>query len=156
MKKTTKDKEIEKLKKQVEKLKSEKESLKRDKRSLIGKLATAQAKADKYHDALKKDDTERCVGQGGLRFNDEPIGRHQYSTLMVALSVAFYSRLSVGSRQVVEIFNILNEFMGGMFGKVPAYTSIGYWTLKEWTDVNLSPNLVIKRRETIGKKCVGF
>ena len=34
MKKTTKDKEIEKLKKQVEKLKSEKESLKRDKRSL--------------------------------------------------------------------------------------------------------------------------
>ena len=47
---------------------------------------------------------------------------------MVALSVAFYSRLSVGSRQVVEIFNILNEFMGGMFGKVPAYTTIGYWT----------------------------
>ena len=46
---------------------------------------------------------------------------------MVALSVAFYSRLSIGSRQVVEIFNILNEFMGGMFGKVPAYTSIGYW-----------------------------
>ncbi|MDY5681103.1 MAG: hypothetical protein SPF35_06200 [Prevotella sp.] len=28
--------------------------------------------------------------------------------------------------------------------------------IKEWTDVNLSPNLVIKRRETIGKKCVGF
>ena len=24
--------------------------------------------------------------------------------------------------------------------------------IKEWTDVNLSPNLVIKRRETIGKK----
>jgi len=46
---------------------------------------------------------------------------------MVALSVAFYSRLSVGSRQVVEIFNILNEFMGDMFGKVPAYTTIGYW-----------------------------
>ena len=54
MKKTTKDKEIEKLKKQVEKLKSEKVSLKRDKRSLNGKLATAKAKADKYHDALKK------------------------------------------------------------------------------------------------------
>ena len=47
---------------------------------------------------------------------------------MVALSVAFYSRLSVGSRQVVEIFNILNEFMGDMFGKVPAHTTIGYWT----------------------------
>ena len=31
---------------------------------------------------------------------------------MVALSVAFYARLSVGSRQIVEIFNILNEFMG--------------------------------------------
>ena len=59
MKNTTKDKEIEKLKKQVKKLKSDKESLKRDKRSLTGKLATAKAKADKYHDALKKkNDTE--------------------------------------------------------------------------------------------------
>ncbi len=47
---------------------------------------------------------------------------------MVALSVAFYARLSVGSRQIVEIFNILNEFMGYVFGKVPAYTTIGYWT----------------------------
>ncbi len=47
---------------------------------------------------------------------------------MVALSVAFYARLSVGSRQIVEIFNILNEFMGNVFGKVPAYTTIGYWT----------------------------
>lgn len=47
---------------------------------------------------------------------------------MVALSVAFYTRLSVGSRQVVEIFNILNEFLDGMFGKVPAYTTIGYWS----------------------------
>ena len=28
--------------------------------------------------------------------------------------------------------------------------------IKEWTDANLSPNLVIKRRETIGKRCVGF
>lgn len=41
--------------------------------------------------------------------------------------MAFHTRLSVGSRQVVEIFNILNEFLGGMFGKVPAYTTIGYW-----------------------------
>ena len=47
---------------------------------------------------------------------------------MVALSVAFYARLSVGSRQIVEIFNILNEFMDNVFGKVPAYTTIGYWT----------------------------
>ena len=46
---------------------------------------------------------------------------------MVSLSVAFYTRLSIGSRQVVEIFNILNEFMGDIFGKVPAYTTIGYW-----------------------------
>lgn len=46
---------------------------------------------------------------------------------MVSLCVAFYTRLSVGSRQVVEIFNILNEFMGYLFGNVPAYTTIGYW-----------------------------
>ena len=59
MKKTTKDKEMEKLKKQVGKLKSEKDSLKRDKRSLIGKLATAKAKADKNHDALKKKATPK-------------------------------------------------------------------------------------------------
>ena len=59
MKKTTKEKETERLKKQVEKLKSKNESLKRDKRSLIGKLATAQAKADKYHDALKKKATPK-------------------------------------------------------------------------------------------------
>ena len=54
MKKTAKDIEIEKLKKQVEKLKSDMKTLKREKRSLKGKLNTAQAKADKYHDALKK------------------------------------------------------------------------------------------------------
>lgn len=47
---------------------------------------------------------------------------------MVALSVAFYARLSVGSRQIVEIFKILNEYLGNIFGKVPAYTTIGYWT----------------------------
>lgn len=46
---------------------------------------------------------------------------------MVALSVAFYTRASVGSRQVVEILKILNEFTDGMFGNVPAYTTISYW-----------------------------
>lgn len=40
---------------------------------------------------------------------------------MVAPSVAFYARLSVCSRQIVEIFNILNEFMGNVFGKVQQY-----------------------------------
>ena len=28
--------------------------------------------------------------------------------------------------------------------------------IKEWTDANLSPNLGVKRRKTIGKKCVDF
>lgn len=41
--------------------------------------------------------------------------------------MAFYTRLSVGARQVAGIFHILNEFMGNMFGNVPAYTTIGYW-----------------------------
>lgn len=76
----------------------------------------------------KKRETERWIGQGDFRTNGESIGRHHYSSLMVALSVDFYARLSVGSRQIVEIFNILNEFMGNVFGKVPAYTTIGYWT----------------------------
>ena len=30
---------------------------------------------------------------------------------MVALSTAFYARLSIGSRQIVEIFNILNAIL---------------------------------------------
>lgn len=76
----------------------------------------------------KKREAECWIGQGNFRATNESIRRHHYSSLMVALSVAFYARLSVGSRQIVEIFNILNEFMGNMFGKVPAYTTIGYWT----------------------------
>ena len=66
MKETAKDKQIEKLKKQVEKLKSENQALKSEKkalklkeRSLNGKLSTARAKADKYHDALKKKETPK-------------------------------------------------------------------------------------------------
>ena len=59
MKEIAKDKQIAKLKKQVEKLKSGNESLKRENRSIKGKLATAQTKADKYHDALKKKATPK-------------------------------------------------------------------------------------------------
>lgn len=59
MNKTAKDIEIEQLKKQVEKLKSDKNILKREKKSLTQKLATAKAKADKYHDALKKKATPK-------------------------------------------------------------------------------------------------
>lgn len=59
MNKTAKDIEIEQLKKQVEKLKSDKYILKREKKSLTQKLANAKAKADKYHDALKKKDTPK-------------------------------------------------------------------------------------------------
>ena len=46
-------------KKQVEKLKSEKKVLKQRERSLNGKLSTARAKADKYHNALKKKETSK-------------------------------------------------------------------------------------------------
>ena len=31
-----------------------------------------------------------------------------------------------------------------------------YRHIKEWTDVHLSPNLVVKRNDIIGKNCVGF
>lgn len=63
---------------------------------------------------------------------------------MVALSVAFYARLSVGSRQIVEIFNILNEFMGNVFGKVPAYTTIGYWS-KNWDLVSIRNHIAYSK-----------
>lgn len=59
MNRTAKDIEIEQLKKLVEKLKSDKNILKREKKSLTQKLATAKAKADKYHDALKKKATPK-------------------------------------------------------------------------------------------------
>ena len=59
MKEIAKDKQIAKLKKQVEKLKSGNESLKRENRSIKGKLATAQAKADKYHETKKKKETPK-------------------------------------------------------------------------------------------------
>ena len=54
MKKSTKDKEIEKLKNQVKKLKEEKKALQNSQKSLAGRLATARAKQDRYHDELKK------------------------------------------------------------------------------------------------------
>ena len=54
MKKSTQEKEIEKLKKLVEKLKNDKESLQRDNRNLKGRLSTAQSKNVKYRSALKK------------------------------------------------------------------------------------------------------
>ena len=54
MRKSTKDKEIEKLKNQVKKLKEEKKVFQRAQKSLEGRLATAKAKQDKYHNGLKK------------------------------------------------------------------------------------------------------
>ena len=45
---------------------------------------------------------------------------------MVALSVAFYARLSVGSRQVVEIFNILNEIREAYYKSGTGLTKGGY------------------------------
>lgn len=35
-------------------------------------------------------------------------------------------------------------------------TSVSSRHIKEWTTENLSPNLVVKRINTIGKKCVGL
>ena len=31
-----------------------------------------------------------------------------------------------------------------------------HWHIKQWANENLSPNLMVKRINTIGKKCVGF
>ena len=59
MKKSTKNREIEKLKNQVKKLKEEKKALQHAQQSLAGKLATARAKQDKYHDELKKKETSK-------------------------------------------------------------------------------------------------
>lgn len=59
MRKSTKDKEIEKLKNQVKKLKEEKKVFQRAQKSLEGRLATAKAKQDKYHNGLKKKETTK-------------------------------------------------------------------------------------------------
>lgn len=59
MRKSTKNKEIEKLENQVKKLKEEKKVLQHAKKSLEGRLATARAKQDKYHNELKKKETTK-------------------------------------------------------------------------------------------------
>ena len=63
MRKSTKDKEIEKLKNQVKKLKEEKKVLRHAQKSLEGRLATAKAKQDKYHNELKKKTTKDRLDQ---------------------------------------------------------------------------------------------
>lgn len=59
MRKSTKNKEIEKLENQVKKLKEEKKVLQHAKKSLEGRLATARARQDKYHNELKKKETTK-------------------------------------------------------------------------------------------------
>lgn len=59
MRKSTKNKEIEELKNQVKKLKEEKKALQHAQKSLAGKLATAKAKQDRYHNELKKKRTTK-------------------------------------------------------------------------------------------------
>ena len=54
MKKSSQNKEVEKLKKQVEKLKEDKASLQKANRNLKGKLNTAQSRNAEYRSALKK------------------------------------------------------------------------------------------------------
>lgn len=65
---------------------------------------------------------------GGAGVLDQPIDRHQYLTRTVATCTALYSRLSLGSRQVVKVLEIINEIWGGMMGDIPAYTTVIYWT----------------------------
>lgn len=127
MEKSTKDTELEKLQKRVEKLEKANKSLKRTNVILREDWLPLRISPISIVPNFKKRKAERRIGQGVLRTNNESIRRHHYSSLMVALSTAFYARLSIGSRQIVEIFNILNEFMGNIFGEVPAYTTIGYW-----------------------------
>ena len=59
MRKSTKNKEIENLKNQVKKLKEEKKVLRHAQKSLEGRLATAKAKQDKYHNELKNKETTK-------------------------------------------------------------------------------------------------
>lgn len=54
MKKSSQNKEVEKLKKQVEKLKEDKASLQKANRNLKGRLNTAQSRNAEYRSALKK------------------------------------------------------------------------------------------------------
>lgn len=128
MRKIAKDIVLDKLKKKCQVLEEKCNKLQKENASYKRRCTTAIAKADKYHKKLcEMKKAEKRSRRVNNMTDNEPIRRHQYSSLIVALSVAFYTRLHVGSRQVVEIFNILNEFMGGVFGKVPAYTTIGYW-----------------------------
>ena len=102
MRKLAKDIVLDKLKKKCQVLEEKCNKIQKENASYKRRFTTAIAKADKYHKKLcEMKKAEKRSRRVNNMTDNEPIRRHQYSSLIVALSVAFYTRLHVGSRQVV-------------------------------------------------------
>lgn len=128
MNKSNKTKQEIEFKNKIKNLRSEKAQLKKEIKSLMSRLETAQRRADQYKDELKKKESEIIKYTRFAGESNNVIARRWYSERMIGLCTTLYSRLPVGSRTVVEIIKIFNEFTDNAFGEVPAYTTIGYWT----------------------------
>lgn len=128
MNKSNKTKREKELEKQIKKLRSEKEQLKKESRSLKSKLETAKGKIERFKKEFKKKASEGGKTPRSAGESNEVIARHWYAERTIALCTTLYSRLPVGSRTVVKIMEIFNEFTDNAFGDVPAHTTIGYWT----------------------------
>lgn len=117
----------EKLELNCNNLKNERDLLKRANKSLTQRLATSKAKVAQYRAEERKRATECGAKSESIRVNNEHVERHHFSTMTIILATELFSRLNIGSRQVVKVFEILHEVCGEIFEEVPAYTTIIYW-----------------------------
>lgn len=93
---------------------------------------------EEFHNA-SSDAIESTFGVTKARKSDDKLAGVTPIILMIPL------RLSLSTKTRRVNFNFKERLEIGRHRHI-----------KEWTDANLSPNLVIKRRKTIGKNCVGF
>lgn len=93
---------------------------------------------DESHNA-SSDTIESTFGVTKARMSDDKLAGVTPIILMIPL------RLSLSDNTKRVNFNFKERLELGRHRHI-----------KEWTDAHLSPNLVVKRRKTIGEKCVGF
>lgn len=69
----------------------------------------------------------------------QPIKGHQYSELVVSLSVRLYMELGCGFRGVVKVLSVLGHELGWDFSSVPHRNSIKNWVTKSGFAVYKEP-----------------
>lgn len=111
--------------------KAELSELKKENKKLSKKLEKSKEKTARLQKELKKKRrSESNIDKKTRTITFEPIGRHQYSEIIVRLSTTLYTRVNCGFRQVVEILNVMNDVFEGLLGRIPCYNSIENWVKK--------------------------